>query len=112
MRKFSQRNSRSFQKRSTARGWLFGLMLAIATFPGCGGGGASSGIYPPPPPTISVVITPPSGNVLLGKTLAFSAAVSGTSNNSVGWSVNEIAGGSSAAGTITPEGGYQSPPDL
>src|SRR5258708_9413870 len=112
MRKLSQRNSRSFQRRSTARGWLFGLMMAFATFLGCGGGGASSGIYPPPPPTILVVITPSSGNVLLGKTLSFSASVSGTSNNGVGWSVNEITGGSNAVGTITSDRIYTAPPDL
>jgi len=50
--------------------------------------------------------------VLLGKTLSFSAAVSGTSNASVGWSVNGVAGGSNAVGTITPDGIYSAPPDL
>jgi len=73
----AQRNSR-FQRRSQARGLLFGLMAAFAIFPGCGGGGASSGSSPPPPPAVTVSVTPPSGNVLLGKTLQLTAAVTGT----------------------------------
>ena len=112
MRKQVQRNSGPFQRRSQAKGLLFGLTIAFATFPGCGGGGASSGTLPPPPPTISVVVTPPSANMLLGKTLQLTATVSGSRDNSVNWSVNGIAGGNAASGTISPSGLYTAPADL
>ena len=112
MRKLPQRNSRSHQKRSQARGWLSGLLLAFAIFPGCGGGGTSSGPPPPPPPTITVTVTPTTGSVLLGKTLQLTAKVSGTSNVTVTWSVNGTSGGDSVTGTISPEGIYTAPADL
>src|ERR1700758_5121935 len=77
-------SNRDALRRAQPKGLLVALLLAaFATFPGCGGGGASSGILPPPPATITVVATPPSANVLLGKTLQLTATVSGSSNNPV-----------------------------
>jgi hypothetical protein len=80
---------------------------------GCGGGGAGS-VAPqsPPPPSISVTITPTTGTVLLGETLRFAAAVSNSSDSTVIWSVNGIAGGSTQAGTISADGVYTAPADL
>lgn len=76
----------------------------------CGGGGGSTA--PPPPPQITVTIAPNSGSVLLGNSLPFSAAVSNTSDTSVSWSVNGIAGGSPQVGTIAPDGLFTAPADL
>lgn len=87
-------------------------MLAFANILGCGGGGTGSGTLPPLPPTATVEVTPPSGNVLLGKTLQFTATVTGTTSNAVTWSVNRINGGSSSAGTISQDGIYSAPADL
>jgi IPT/TIG domain len=67
---------------------------------------------PPPPPSITVGVTPPSANIRTGDTLAFSSAVSGTTNISVTWSVNGIAGGSPTFGTITTNGNYTAPASL
>ena len=112
MRKRSLQDSRSFQQRSQAKGWLFGLWIAFALFPGCGGGGTSSGPPPPPPPTITVTVTPTSGNVLLGKTLQLTSKVTGTSNIAVTWSVNNVVGGNITTGTISAGGLYTAPADL
>jgi hypothetical protein len=80
---------------------------------GCGGGGASSvAPPPPPPPSIEVSVTPASGSVLLGNQATFSATVTNTTNTSVSWSVNGVAGGSPAVGTISTGGVYTAPSDL
>jgi hypothetical protein len=50
--------------------------------------------------------------VVLGNTLTFSATVSNTSDTSVFWSVNGIAGGSPQIGTISPDGTFIAPADL
>lgn len=62
-----------------------------------------------PPPAIVVVVSPGSGEVQLGKTLAFSATVTGASTSSVVWSINGIPGGSAALGQIDGSGLYTSP---
>ena len=49
---------------------------------------------------------------MLGKTLQLTAAVTGTNNAAVNWSVNGIAGGSNAAGTISADGMFTAPSDL
>lgn len=63
-------------------------------------------------PTIAVAVTPTSASVALGATQAFSAAVSGTTNTAVTWSVNGVTGGSMATGTITATGVYTAPTTL
>jgi hypothetical protein len=81
--------------------------------PGCGGGGASSAVLPPPPPpSIEVSVIPASGSVLLGNQATFSATVTNTTNTSVSWSVNSVAGGNAAVGSISPGGIYTAPGDL
>jgi len=89
-------------------------LLAITTivFPGCAGGGASSGTLPPPPPAVSVSVSPPTGSLLLGKNLSFTASVTGTANVAVTWAVNGIAGGSGSVGTVSADGRYTAPIDL
>jgi uncharacterized protein (DUF1800 family) len=56
-----------------------------------------------------VSIAPGSGNVRAGSTQLFTATVTGMSNNGVSWSVNGIAGGNDAVGTIIGNGNYSAP---
>ncbi len=106
--------SRRDEKRfNTAKVALTALLTAGTLVAGCGGGGASP-VSPPPPPaaSISVAVTPPSGSVVLGNQSTFTATVSNATDTSVSWSVNGVAGGSSAVGTITLAGVYTAPADL
>jgi len=80
---------------------------------GCGGGGAGSAVLPPPPPpSIEVSVAPASGSVLLGNQATFSATVTNTANTNVSWSVNGVAGGNAAVGSISSGGAYTAPADL
>jgi hypothetical protein len=64
---------------------------------------------PPPPPSTTVVVSPSTANIRAGDSFAFTATVSGTSNNSVTWSVNGTTGGSATVGTISTSGNYMAP---
>jgi len=90
------------------------VLLAMGAWTlSCGGGGAGSVTPPPPPPpSIQVILTPKSGTVLLGETLAFTATVSNSTDTSVVWSVNGVSGGSPQGGSITADGVYTAPADL
>ena len=55
-----------------------------------------------------VTVTGPA-TVSLGTTGQYSAAVAGTSNQSVTWSINNVAGGNSTVGTISATGLYTPP---
>lgn len=98
------------------------LLFTIATFlacsnlAGCGGGGG--GIVNPPGPTptpvpqaTSVVVSPGIAITLIGTIQQFTAQVKGVGNFStnVNWSVNSVAGGNSAVGTISSSGLYTAP---
>jgi hypothetical protein len=61
---------------------------------------------------VTVSVTPSSINVLLGDTQQFTASVTNSSNTSVNWSVNGIAGGNLNVGTISSAGLYTAPADL
>jgi hypothetical protein len=77
--------------------------------------GVAPGNKTPAPPStasISVLVTPVSATIRAGDSFPFSAAVSGTSNTAVQWSVNGIAGGSSTRGTISANGNYTAPVTL
>lgn len=50
--------------------------------------------------------------MLLGNSQSFAATVSNTTNTAVTWTVNGVAGGSTATGTITAAGVYTAPADL
>jgi hypothetical protein len=67
---------------------------------------------PPPPPSITVVVSPPTANIRAGDSFAFTAAVSGTANKAVMWSVNGATGGSATLGTIDTSGNYTAPAAL
>src|SRR5579864_8211164 len=83
-------------------GWA---LLAVAPFlmlTGCGGGNSST--PPASPHAVSVTITPQSASVSAGALQKFTAAVAGTSNVAVTWSVAEANGG-----TIDANGNYTAP---
>jgi hypothetical protein len=90
------------------------VLLTASTWTlGCGGGGA--GLVtppPPPPPSITVTVISTSSNVLLGDSLTFTTNVTNTSDTGVTWSVNGVAGGNNAVGTIAASGMYTAPADL
>lgn len=54
-------------------------------------------------------VSPASANVPAGASQQFTATLTGTSNTAVTWEVNGVAGGNSAAGTITSAGLYTAP---
>ncbi len=62
--------------------------------------------------TVRVSVSSSSPTVLLGNPLQFAAIVTGSSDTSVTWSVNDVVGGSSTVGTITSSGLYTAPMDL
>src|SRR3954464_586903 len=87
------------------------LLCVLTTATGCGGGGGSSpsqNVLPSTAP-VSVVVNPATANVRVGDTQQFTAAVTGTSNTTVTWSVNGVAGGAAATGTISATGLYTPP---
>ena len=85
----------------------FALFASLA---GCSGA-SSAGTQPGPPTTgqISVAVTPQTASVLLGNTLALSAAVANSTNTSVTWDVSGVTGGNSVLGFISPASVYTTP---
>lgn len=80
---------------------LTSLLVILA---GCGSGNSSEITNP------TIALVPPVSSVIAaGSTLQFQAKVSGTSNTAVLWFVNNIPGGNSTVGTITPQGLYTAP---
>ena len=66
----------------------------------------------PPPAQVGVSVMPTAANVRVGATQSFTASVTGTANQNVNWSVNGVAGGSAATGTISASGLYTAPVSL
>src|SRR6266403_4614718 len=89
----------------SSRSWLSAITLAGVWVGGCAGGGS-------PPPQISVSVTPSSITVRAGDSQPFRAIVTGTTNQSVTWAVNDAPGGSPATGLITATGIYTPPAQL
>ena len=58
---------------------------------------------------ISVQVLPATATIRAGAQLPFSATVTGSTNQSVTWSVNGVAGGADVTGTITAQGMYTGP---
>ena len=58
---------------------------------------------------ITVTVSPANTAVAASTTRQFSAAITGSSNASVSWSVNGVAGGNTATGTISNTGLYTAP---
>jgi len=57
----------------------------------------------------SITITPGTPSVAVGKTVQFSAQVTGLSNTAVTWSAGGVKGGNATVGTITSMGLYTAP---
>src|SRR6185369_5729035 len=92
-------------KRGDTQKSMAWALLAVAPFlilTACGGGTGSA--PPASPHAVSVTITPPSASVSAGGLQRFAAAVAGTSNAAVTWSVAETNGG-----TIDANGNYTAP---
>src|SRR5258708_36945724 len=100
-------------KRSRTTTIVFIALLAQEAWTlGCGAGGASPAPPPLPPQSTAVSVTPTSESVLLGNQATFTATVTNTSDTTVSWSVNGVAGGNATLGTITSAGVYTAPADL
>lgn len=63
----------------------------------------------PPPPPISVTVSPASASVATGASQLFVSSVTGSSDQAVSWSVNNIVGGNAALGTVSAAGLYSAP---
>lgn len=98
---------------SLARAVLL-ISFTIVTI-ACGGGdnipppSGGGGNPPPPPSAVSVSVDPARASVIITQTQQFKATVNNTSDTTVTWSVNGIAGGDSNVGTITSDGVYTAP---
>src|SRR5260370_22715276 len=86
----------------SSRWLLFPLALVVWFVCGCGSSG-------PPPQQITVDVTPSTITVRTGDTQQFFATVTGTTNQTVTWRVNGVAGGDAMRGTITGSGLYTPP---
>ena len=62
--------------------------------------------------SITVAVVPSSATVPLGDTQQFAATVTGTSNSSASWLINNVVGGNSIVGTISSAGLYEAPASL
>jgi hypothetical protein len=85
-------------------------LLAILAVSSCGG--SFSSYSGQTGAKVSISISPPTPSVLLATTQIFTAAVTGTTSTAVTWSVNGVAGGSQAFGTISNSGVYTAPQNL
>jgi hypothetical protein len=99
------------------RNLLILLSLLACLQAGCGrvSGSPAPPTAPPNPPAsgnIQVSVTPNPVNVRAGGSQQFAASVTGTTNTAVTWSVDNVAGGSSASGMITSSGNYTAPASL
>jgi hypothetical protein len=88
-------------------------MLAATALAGCAGTtkslSPSNSNTPAAGSGVTVAVSPPTANVRAGAAQSFSATVTGSSNTSVTWQVNGVAGGSAATGTISSSGAYTAP---
>ena len=90
-----------------------GLVLAlILVHVSCAGTTKSTGGTTPPPSQIAVSVAPTAANVRVGAGQPFTATVTGTTNQSVTWSVNGVAGGNATVGLISNAGVYTAPAAL
>src|SRR5271166_6493075 len=91
--------------RRASLGLVLALILVHVSCTGTtkSGGGAT------PPAQITVSVTPTAANVRAGAGQPFAASVTGTTNQSVIWSVNGVVRGNATVGFITNTGVYTAP---
>ncbi len=95
--------------------FLFLLVCLVAmALASCSSGSKTATQPPTQPPsaTVSVSVTPTTANIRAASSYAFAATVSGSSNTSVSWSVNNTPGGNATLGTIDSHGNYTAPASL
>lgn len=89
--------------------WLVTLAFA-ASVTGCSSTSASGAFSSPQTGAhVTVSISPTNSTLSVGQQVQFSAAVTGTSNMQVSWSVGGVAGGNATLGTISAAGLYTAP---
>jgi hypothetical protein len=86
-----------------------GLVLALTLVHVSCTGTTKSGGGSTPPAQIAVSVTPTAANVRADAGQPFTAAVTGTTNQAVAWSVNGVVGGNATVGLITNAGLYTAP---
>jgi hypothetical protein len=91
---------------------LYSLVAGVAMCESGCANVASVASTPVGPQAISVTVTPSSGSVMLGNQFIFTTAVKNSSDSTVTWSVNGVAGGAAQMGTISASGVYTAPGDL
>ena len=84
------------------------LTLGFLWSAGCSGSGQSSSTGGNTT-GISVSVFPTATSVVLGKTVPFTATVTGTANTAVNWEVAGVPGGNTTVGTISTVGLYTAP---
>jgi hypothetical protein len=91
------------------------LFLAVALpvcLASCGGGGSSGGsgnsgqADPPPPALTTVTLAPPLASATTSQTISYTAGGTNTTNTNVSWTVDGVANGNAAVGTISAAGVY------
>jgi uncharacterized protein (DUF1800 family) len=88
---------------------FFCLLLALSAI-GCAKSGSGSSTTAP---QASISLTPATATARPGdQPTQFTAAVTGTSNTAVSWSVNGVAGGNATLGTISATGEYTAPTSI
>lgn len=95
----------------TARLYRLGVIAGLAILvAACGNSSTTmTPSTPSTPANVAVSVSPGAAALGANQTTQFSAAVSGTSNTAVTWSVNGTAGGSATVGTISADGLYTAP---
>src|SRR4029077_5439369 len=98
-----------FRKGISVSTMLLALFCADALMlPGCGSSGSSSTT----PSNVAVSVEPGSASLFLGQMQQFQATVTGATDKSVRWMVNNVPQGNGSVGTITASGLYTAPVDL
>ena len=94
--------------RSAGVGCLGIALGATLGLSGCGSGSSTTTTTPPPDVTVSLA-PQLAAVVVTTQTQQFTATVTGTTNLSVTWSVDGVAGGNTTVGTISTTGLYTPP---
>jgi arylsulfate sulfotransferase len=82
------------------------VLVKVILLSNCGSSSSSPEMSPA---VVSVSLSSQSTSAVVGQTVQFTATVTGSSNNSVTWSVNGVAGGNSSIGAISATGIYTAP---
>lgn len=83
------------------------VVFIAAMFVACGSSNPT--IATPSTGGVTVTISPTTAALQVGKTQQFTATVTGSSNVSVTWKVNDVVGGNSTLGTVSASGLYTAP---